>query len=182
MIRVRLHSYSRTATLLVAVALLPITGPSVATAPAAPDQPDAVAHLLGAVMAPSPLGADLAALCDGIGGRPTGSPAMGRAVDWAVAAFTQAGVDRVVREAFEMPLRWEEGATSIGITRPEVFPLRAVAAAWSPATPPGGLEAPVLDAGRCSAAHQAAQGAAAPGAIQLVFQDEIRTHDYILAE
>ena len=70
-----------------------------------PQQPWADA-VLGAVLGPSPLEEDLHFLCDRIGGRPTGSPAMQRAVDWSVERFREAGVDRVVAESFRMPMLW----------------------------------------------------------------------------
>ena len=46
---------------------------------------------------------DLRQLCDGIGGRPTGSKACDRAVDWAVARFRAAGVESTWTETYTIP-------------------------------------------------------------------------------
>ncbi len=147
-----------------------------------PTAPSGVEAVLGAVLGPSPLADDLDVLCNSIGGRPTGSPAMARAVDWAVERFQAAGVDTVAREPFQMPLRWEEGATAITIIEPERFGVRAVSAAWSPATPDGGLTARLRDAGRGTEDDLARLGPDVKGAILLVMQDEMRTLGDLFAE
>src|SRR6266436_3811854 len=84
--------------------------------------PKIIANALGA----SPLAENLRRLTDGIGGRLTGSPAMAKAVEWAVAAFRDAGVDDVHTEKFTIPHTWGEGATRIEVLSPPAFPLRAV--------------------------------------------------------
>ena len=168
---------SLTATLAAAAALDP------PPPPIDPATPPAVRALLDAALADSPLLANLRHLCDGIGGRPTGSPNLERAVDWAVEAFRATGVDRVGTEAFEMPLRWEEGATRLRALAPVAdFDLRAVSVAWSPATPAGGLAAPLLDAGRGTAADLEALGARAGGAFLLIQQDEMKSLGDLFAE
>ena len=153
---------------------------AIAEEPEAPG--NSVELILGAALSPSGLEADLHHLCDRIGGRPTGSEAMSRAVDWAVERFQQVGVDRAVAESFTMPLRWEEGASSITVIAPESFAVRAVAAASSPATQEGGLEAPVLDAGWGTEGELDALEPLAEGAILLVQQEEMRTLDDLFAE
>lgn len=53
---------------------------------------------------------NLRELCDGIGGRPTGSKACDRAVDWAVARFRAAGVNSTWTESYTIPGSWVGGA------------------------------------------------------------------------
>ena len=43
---------------------------------------------------------------DTIGGRPTGSPACERAIEWGAAKFKAIGVDAVSTEPFTVPTRW----------------------------------------------------------------------------
>ena len=80
--------------------------------------PKIIANALGA----SPLAENLRRLTDGIGGRLTGSPAMAKAVEWAVAGFREAGVDDVHTEKFTIPHTWSEGATHVEILSPAGFP------------------------------------------------------------
>src|SRR2546427_6522308 len=77
----------------------------------------------------------------------TGSPAMSRAVAWAVAAFRQAGVDEVRAEKYTIPLSWSEGATRLEVLMPAPFPMRLVSVGWAPPTPAAGLEANLVDIG-----------------------------------
>ena len=140
--------------------------------------PKIIANALGA----SPLAENLRRLTDQIGGRLTGSPAMGHAVEWAVAAFRDAGVDGVHTEKFTIPNTWSEGATRIEILSPSPFPVHAVSVAWSPATPSSGIEADVVDAGTGTADDFAHMGTSARGAILLVHTDALRTFDDLFAE
>ncbi|MDQ1470852.1 MAG: carboxypeptidase, partial [Bryobacterales bacterium] len=48
-------------------------------------------RLAARAMGETPLISDLRELCDGIGGRPTGSPASQRAIEWAAGKFREAG-------------------------------------------------------------------------------------------
>jgi len=59
---------------------------------------DAQQRIVGRAFGPTPLLADVQELCDRVGGRPTGSPACERAIDWAVAKFKAAGADSVTTE------------------------------------------------------------------------------------
>lgn len=104
------------------------------------------AKLLPIVMGPSPMEENLRRLTDEIGGRVTGSPEMGRAVEWGVAAFRAAGVD-VHTEKYTLPVTWSEGATRLELRGPVKFPVRLKAEGWSPATPAGGIEANLVDVG-----------------------------------
>src|SRR5208283_1537079 len=87
-----------------------------------------VAELLAArEQGPTPLLNDLRELCDGIGGRPTGSKACDRAVDWAVARFRAAGVQAVWTESYTLPTSWEGGADHAECLAPVEFPIRVAA-------------------------------------------------------
>lgn len=72
----------------------------------------------------TPLLSDLRELCDGIGGRPTGSPACNRAVEWAARKFREAGADKVTVESFPVPHLWLGVSGEAAATAPESFPLR----------------------------------------------------------
>jgi carboxypeptidase Q len=140
--------------------------------------PKIIANALGA----SPLAENLRRLTDEIGGRVTGSPAMVRAVAWAVAAFRDAGVDDVHTEKFTIPVAWSEGSTHIEVLSPVPFPVHAVSIAWSPATPAGGIEADVVDAGKGTEDDFARIGGLARGAILLVHTDPLGTFSDLRAE
>jgi carboxypeptidase Q len=140
--------------------------------------PKIIANALGA----SPLAENLRRLTDEIGGRLSGSPAMARAVEWAVAVFRDAGIDDVHAEKFTIPHTWSEGTTHIEVLSASGFPVHAVSVAWSPATPPGGIEADLVDAGAGAPEDFVRMGAAARGAILLVHTDVLRTFDDLFAE
>ena len=128
---------------------------------------EAAAKILPQVMGPSPMAENLRRLTDEIGGRVTGSPEMAKAVDWAVAAFRTAGVD-VHTEKYKLPVTWSEGDTRLELLGPEKFPVRLVAEGWSPSTPPGGIEANLIDIGPGTLDDFAQAGASVKGAILLV--------------
>jgi hypothetical protein len=56
---------------------------------------DAPRRLAARALGDTPMFSDLKDLCDGIGGRPTGSPAAQRAIDWATRKFREAGLTSV---------------------------------------------------------------------------------------
>ncbi len=142
----------------------------------------AAPKIIASAMGASPLAENLRRLTDGIGGRLTGSPAMERAVQWALAAFRDAGIDDVHTEKFTIPHTWSEGATHVEIVSPSGFAVHAVSAAWSPATPPSGIEADVTDAGSGTSEDFARAGGSARGAILLVHTEVLRTFSDISAE
>ena len=142
----------------------------------------AAPKIIASAMGASPLADNLRKLTDGIGGRPTGSPAMERAVEWAVAAFRDAGIDDVHTEKFTIPHSWSEGATRVEIVSPSRSVVHAVSAAWSPATPASGIEAEVIDAGSGTSEDFARVASAARGAILLVHTEVLRTFSDISAE
>jgi carboxypeptidase Q len=127
----------------------------------------AAAKITPIVMGDSPLEDNLRRLTDDIGGRVTGSPEMAKAVDWAVAAFRAANVDAHT-EKYTLPHTWSEGATKLEVLGPASFPVSLVSLGLSPATPPGGIEAPLAFIGNGSEADFAHAGSSLKGAILLV--------------
>ena len=129
----------------------------------------------------SPLAENLRHLTEDVGGRMSGSPAAARAVAWGVAAFRDAGVD-VHTEKFMMPVTWSEGASRLEIFSPAPFPIRLVSVAWAPATPRGGISAPVLLAGEGTEADFARIGSTARGKILLVHSKVLGSWDDLFQE
>jgi carboxypeptidase Q len=127
----------------------------------------AAAKILPLVMGPSPMEDNLRRLTDEIGGRVSGTPQMARAIQWGVAAFRAADVE-VHTEKYQLPLSWSEGDTRLELLGDTKFPLRTVSLGWSPATPPGGVEANVVDVGFGTPEDFAAAGAHIKGALLLV--------------
>jgi carboxypeptidase Q len=109
---------------------------------------EAAAKMLPLILGDSPMIENLRRLTDEIGGRVTGTPEMAKAVQWGIAGFRAAGVD-VHTEKYMLPVMWKEGQTRLTITAPGTSnaQLRAVSEGWGPATPPGGIEANVIDIG-----------------------------------
>jgi carboxypeptidase Q len=135
----------------------------------------AAAKILPQVMGPSPMEENLRRLTDEIGGRVTGSPQMAKAIEWAVAAFRAEGVE-VHTEKYTLPHSWSEGNSRIELLGPVKFPIRGVSVAWTPATPPGGIEANVIDIGDGTQTDFANVTAHVKGAILLVHNDVIVTY------
>lgn len=152
------------------------------TTPGATAAEDDLARLLGTILEPSPIEENLRQLTDEIGGRVSGSEANRRAVTWGADAFRKAGVERVSTEAFELPVGWREGATRVEMTAPHLFTVRAVSTAWSPPTPAGGIEAPLLDLGFGTEADFARQADDLAGALLLVNRGVLATWDDLFAE
>jgi carboxypeptidase Q len=135
------------------------------------------------VMGESPLEANLRRLTDDIGGRVTGSPEMGKAVEWAEAAFRAGGVE-VHTEKYTLPHTWSEGGTRLDVLEPVSFPVSLVSVGLSPATPVNGIEAPLVFVGEGTEADFVKAGASVKGAILLVhtevsytWQDLFREYD-----
>lgn len=141
---------------------------------------DAPQRLVARALGPTPMLADLEELCDGIGGRPTGSAACNRAIDWAEGKFRETGVDRVWTESFQIPTGlWLGDTAEAACTKPEAFPIRLAAA---PFTPSVKLEGRIVDAGEGAPESFAKLGASARGAIALVHSREMKTFDDLFAE
>ena len=128
---------------------------------------EVTAKILPLILGPSPMQENLRRLTDEIGGRVTGSPAMERAIQWATSAFRAAGVD-VHTEKYQLPLTWSEGDTRLELLGEIKFPLRTVSLGWSPATPPGGIEANVVDVAYGTPQDFTAAAAQLKGAILLL--------------
>jgi len=141
---------------------------------------DAARQLAGRALGSTPMINDLEELCDGVGGRPTGSPACDRAVEWAVAKFRAAGLDVTV-EPFTVPALWLGGSTDSDVTVPERFPLRLAAAPYTPSTQ-GAIEARLVDAGDGSSSAFEKLGGGAHGAVALVHTHVLKTFDDLFAE
>ena len=134
---------------------------------------DAASRLVAALLGDTPMIDDLRDLTDEIGGRPTGSLANQRSVEWAAERFRQAGVEVRV-EPFEMPELWLERSAAATIVGEGVsFAPRIAAMPYSTATPAGDLVAPLLDGGRGGEDDFARLGEAAGGAVVLIETDEL---------
>jgi carboxypeptidase Q len=128
---------------------------------------------------------DLRELVDTIGGRPSGSPALERAVDWALARFKAAGVDVVRAESYEAPRLWLPRKETAELIAPSAaggrVALRVAAMPFAHATASGGLEAEVVDVGRGDDAAVAGAGALG-GKLALVHTEPMRSIDDLFKE
>ncbi|MBV8820349.1 MAG: M28 family peptidase, partial [Acidobacteriaceae bacterium] len=138
-------------------------------------------RLAARALGDTPLVSDLSELCDGIGGRPTGSAACNRAVEWAAKKFREAGADSVKTESFSVPHLWLPGSAEAQAIAPEKFDIRIAAAPFSPSTT-GTIEAPLVDAGEAKSEELAKIAASLKGAILLVRSQEMKTFDDLFAE
>ena len=144
-------------------------------------QSDAPHRLASRAEASSAMLDDTRELCDTIGGRPTGSAACDRAVDWAAKKFRDAGIEKVSVESFSVERLWLPGTAEASATAPENFTLRIAAAPMSPSTK-GAIEGKIVDVGDGSAeAFEKATGSL-KGAIALVRSNEMKSFDDLFAE
>jgi len=143
---------------------------------------DVAPGMIQSALVESPLEENLRQLTDHFGGRLTGSPAVHEAVEWVVEAFHQAGVDDVHVEKFTMPHGWSEGATRLEVLTPAQFSVRLVSTGWSPATPPAGIMAPVVDVGAGDDAGFAKAGQSVKGSIVLVHSSILETYEQLADE
>jgi carboxypeptidase Q len=148
----------------------PLQGASGCSATEVSSCAEAAAKILPQVLGPSPMEENLRRLTDEIGGRVTGTPQMAKAVDWAVAAFSAAGID-VHTEKYTLPVTWSEGETHLELLGPVKFPVRLASTGWSPPIPAGGIEATLVDIGYGTQDDFAQTGAGIKGAILLVHSD-----------
>src|ERR1700693_3698855 len=168
--------------LLVPALVLVLAIPSIVLAQATPADAD---RLINEALKPSPMEHNLRHLTDEIGGRLPGTPAMDRAVAWGVAAFKEAGADRVHTEDFKLPNSWAEGATMVTVSSigtatdpklstipPVEFKLRAVSIALAPALT--AKHVPVVDVGEGKAADFKKAGDIS-GKLMLVHSDVLKT-------
>jgi carboxypeptidase Q len=144
-------------------------------------QADAPQKLVSRVEKSSAMLDDTRELCDTVGGRPTGSAACDRAVNWAAKKFRDAGIQKVSVETFTVPRLWLPGTAEASATAPEKFALRIAAAPMSPSTK-GTLEARLVDVGEGSPEEFAKAAGTLKGAIALVRSKEMKTFDDLFAE
>lgn len=142
---------------------------------------DAPRRLAARALGETPLFDDLKELCDRVGGRPTGSPAATRSIEWAVRKFQAGGLDRVAIEPFKIPNLWLPGSAEASVTAPEQFAIRLAAAPFTASTD-SPLEARVVNAGEGAETEFARLGASARGAIALIRSREMKTFDDLFAE
>ena len=138
-------------------------------------------RLASRALGETPVLSDLRELCDTIGGRPTGSPACDRAVEWAARKFRDAGIQNVSLEPFTGESLWLPVSAEAGATAPVKFRIRIAAAPMSPSTR-APLDARLVDAGDARPEDFARLGAAAKGSIVLVHSAEMKTFDDLFAE
>lgn len=84
----------------------------------------------------------LESLTTEVGPRIAGSPAMGRAKDWAIAKMTALGFKNVHAEPFPITA-WFNGVETAEVTAPFPQPLLITGLGSSVGTPPGGIEAEI---------------------------------------
>ena len=148
----------------------------------APAQSDAADRLVGAMLSDTPLIRDLQTLTDHIGGRPTGSPANLRALEWALERFRDAGVE-ARKEPFQMPGLWlERSARAVVRGKGVAFDARVAALPFSTATPAAGLTAPLVDGGKGMESDFATLHDRAKGAFVLIETDELTDLDGLFRE
>ncbi|HEY4219741.1 MAG TPA: M28 family peptidase [Myxococcota bacterium] len=85
----------------------------------------------------------LSSLTTEVGARPTGSPAMARAKDWALAKLKALGFSNVHAEPFTKKNAWLRGHESLAITAPYAAPLALLGLGNSVPTPAGGVDGDV---------------------------------------
>jgi carboxypeptidase Q len=142
---------------------------------------DAAHRLAARAAGDTPLMSDLRELCDGIGGRPTGSPACARAVGWAAKKFRDVGIQNVSVEQFTAPSLWLPVSAQAAAIAPEQFTLRIAAAPMSPSTA-APIEARLVDAGDGTPEMFARLGTALKGSIVLIHSSEMKTLDDLFGE
>jgi carboxypeptidase Q len=139
---------------------------------AAPSPADALRET---VLASSQAFDTVRSLTDEVGPRLSGSPGNEAAIPWAVAALGAAGLTRVHAEPCAVP-HWERGAEEGEMIEPSRQPLSLTALGGSVGTPPGGLEADVIEVPSLDAVDKLDPGVAA-GKIVFIYVQMERTRD-----
>jgi carboxypeptidase Q len=83
-------------------------------------------------------------LSDRFGGRLSGSPAYGRAAEWAAEQFRAAGIKDVRLEPFQLESTWARGSSRARMLTPLERPLHLESLGWAPSTPTGGVRGEVF--------------------------------------
>lgn len=161
---------------------LVLAPPVLAAESSLPAQEREAALLAGTMLGDTPMLEDLRSLTDEVGGRPTGSEANQRAVQWALERFRAAGVPARA-ESFRMPALWLERSASATVKGPGVsFAPRVAAMPFSTGTAKGGLTAPLIEVGRGTEAEFQRAGTRVRGAFVLVETEELRDVDGLFRE
>ncbi len=100
---------------------------------------DPASRLIARLQAGTPIVSDLQQLTDVLGGRPTGSRAYDRSVEWALGRFREAGLETVRAEEFAAPHLWLPRVEVAEVLAPVAGPLRVAAMPLSASTPAAGL-------------------------------------------
>jgi len=98
-------------------------------------------------------------LTDEVGPRLSGSPGDAASVAWALAKLKELGFSNVHAEKVMVPA-WQRGVETGEVASPYRQTLELAALGGSPATPEGGLEAEVIEAGSIEALEARDEGAA----------------------
>ena len=128
------------------VLALPFLMLSASTAPAQDGinaSRDTAARLIGEAVGSTFAWNRLATLTDTIGNRLSGTPALDRAIEWAVAEMKRDGLDNVHTEPVMVP-RWVRGSERADIVSPAAHAIAMLGLGDSVGTPPDGVEAEVL--------------------------------------
>ncbi|HEY7284686.1 MAG TPA: M20/M25/M40 family metallo-hydrolase [Vicinamibacterales bacterium] len=144
----RLRPSVRQRCLLVAVVLLiPISGHDRLFAESAPPwletYREPAARLIGEATGSTFAWDRLSELTDSIGNRLSGSPALDRAIAWAVAQMKRDGLENVHTEKVMVP-RWVRGSENAEIVEPAPHQIVMLGLGDSVGTPPEGIQAEVL--------------------------------------
>jgi hypothetical protein len=137
----------------------------------------ATREILGRALGPTPILADLEQLVDGIGGRPSGSVALDRAVDWGIEKFRAAGLENVHVEPYTAPVLWLPGEESAEIRQPSELPLHIAALPFSSGTGPNGIDAEIASVGHGSDTEFARASDNLRGRWVLVETDPMHSND-----
>lgn len=135
-------------------------------------------RLRAAFAQPSPELAQLRQLCDGIGGRVTGSPAFARALHWGMDGFKAAGVPARV-EPFTLANGWTAAPPRIRVLGPMGFAPLATSWGWSP---PCAGTFRILDGGDGSDTALKALGSRAKGAFIYLASEPMTTPEALFGE
>ena len=86
----------------------------------------------------------IAYMTDRIGPRMTNSPGMRMAERWTQDKFKGWGLSNVRTESFDFGRGWSIESASVTLESPRRLSLRTIPVAWTPATPAGGITAPLI--------------------------------------
>ena len=104
---------------------------------------DAAERIMQAALAGNDAYGKLTELCDDIGHRPSGSPGLEKAIDWAIEKLRSDGQENVHLEMVMVP-HWVRGRESLAMVRPRAARMPLLGLGGSVATPPEGITAPVV--------------------------------------